>query len=127
MPANKSSDPLTSLSVRFPFSLVQKLRVQSVQSGVTVSDVLRSHLTLAEARPLSKPVPRRRPKHLAPVSGADPALLRQLAGMGSNLNQIAHQINACALAGEALPALRLLTELQQIERHLRAISDHQKG
>jgi 7,8-dihydro-6-hydroxymethylpterin-pyrophosphokinase len=61
---------------------------------------------------------------LAPVSGVDPVLLRQLASIGSNVNQIAHQVNSGALVGTTLDMLSVLTELQQIERHLRAIAAH---
>ena len=118
-----SSDPLIPLPVRFPTSTVERLRARADASGVTLSDMLRSHLTLDAAKPLGKPVPRRRVSKLASVSGLDPVLLRQLASIGSNVNQLAHQVNAGALAGTTMDALALLTELQQIERHLRAIAE----
>jgi len=124
MPRPSASDPLIPLPVRLPTSTVERLRRQALDTGFSLSDVLRSHLTLSEAKPLGKPIPRRRAPMLAPVSGIDPVLLRQLASIGSNVNQIAHQVNSGALAGTTLDMLAVLIELQQIERHLRAIVAH---
>lgn len=128
MPAHRSDDPLIPLPVRFPTSLVARMREQSTKSGTTMSDMLRSYLSLTEAKPLGKPVPRRRPVKLAPAStSVDPALLRQLASIGSNLNQIAHQANATALTYQQLDLVQLLAGLNHIEAHLRAIADHHRA
>ena len=80
MPARRADDPLVLLPLRVPASLRAVLVAQATEAGSTLSDALRSHLTLAAAKPLGKPVPRRRqPQRLAAVSGADPELIRQVA------------------------------------------------
>ena len=124
MARSPAVDPLIPLPMRLPTSTVMRLREQAAAAGVTMSDVLRSHLTLAEAKPLGKPVPRKRPPKLAAVSGVDPLLMRQLASIGSNINQLAHRVNSVSAAGDTLNLISVLTELQQIERHLRDISNH---
>ena len=111
-------DPLIPLPVRLPTSLVEQLRAQADASGVTLSDVLRSHLTLVEAKPLAKPRPQFRPKKLGEVSGADPALMRQIAGIGNNLNQLARTVNAGLLGGSGIDTAQLLLHMAAMERHL---------
>lgn len=117
-------DPLIPLPVRLPTSLVERLRAQAEAAGVTVSDVLRSHLDIAEAKPLAKPRPQFRSKKLGEVSGADPALMRQIAGIGNNLNQLARTVNAGLLGGAGVDAVEILMRMEAIERHLNAISRH---
>ncbi|MGI0120456.1 MobC family plasmid mobilization relaxosome protein [Zooshikella sp. RANM57] len=51
----------------------------------------------------------------------DPALLRQLAGLGNNLNQIARKVNASGL--DALHSVQLLSELQSISVSLVALQE----
>lgn len=53
------------------------------------------------------------------TTAADPALLRQLAGIGNNLNQIARQLNRYGPGDR----VELLTELAAIERQLAAIRE----
>ena len=122
-----ATDPLIPLPVRLPTSTVERLRAEATAAGVSLSDVLRSHLTLAEAKPLGKPRPRRRePTKLGAVSGADPVLLRALSGIGNNMNQIARRAGNFPGAStmqcvEVLVILRAIeSELTQIaERHAR--------
>ncbi|MGN4971479.1 plasmid mobilization relaxosome protein MobC [Aeromonas caviae] len=52
----------------------------------------------------------RDPRHLA-----DPVLMRQLAALGSNLNQIARAVNECRLVGSSVHLVELLTLLRSIE------------
>ena len=104
--------------------LVERLRAEAEAAGVTLSDVLRSHLTLAEAKPLAKPRPQFRPKKLGEVSGADPALMRQIAGIGNNLNQLARSVNAGLLGGSGVNTVEILMRMEAMERHLDAISRH---
>ncbi len=118
MARSPALDPLIPLPVRLPTSLVERLRAQADAAGVTLSDVLRSHLTLAEAKPLAKPRPQFRPKKLGEVSGADPQLLRQIASIGNNVNQLARTVNAGLLGGSGIENAELLLHLASIERHL---------
>ncbi|SSO21745.1 Conjugative accessory protein mbeC [Klebsiella pneumoniae] len=64
------------------------------------------------------------PQRRTPAPTVDPALLRQLAGMGNNLNQIARRVNS----GEwgPLDRLRIIAELSAIGRELEELHhDHQ--
>lgn len=117
------SDPLIPLPVRLPTSLVRQIRQRAIETGESLSDVLRSHLTLDAARPTGLPSPRRRPrKNLSPVSGKDPELMRQIVGIGINLNQIARACNASNLAGEPINLVQILAVLRSIEQQVEKIS-----
>ena len=109
----KSEDPLLNISVRVPRSLRNRLVEESKTRGVTIADVFRSYIDIADAKPLGKPTPRKREKKLAAVSGCDPQLMRQLASIGSNLNQVAHTVNLAVLAGERISVLIYLGEIGQ--------------
>lgn len=119
MPAHHVNDPLVSLSVRIPQSLRDRLNAQAIKAGVTLADQFRSHLTLAEVKPLGVPVKRRRltqPLDIDHARCADPALLRSLAAIGSNLNQVARAVNTGAIAGDRMQAIELLVLLRAMER-----------
>jgi hypothetical protein len=122
--ARSVDDPLVPLPVRLPKSTVDRLKAQALERDCSVSDVLRAHLTLDAAKPLGKPRPRRRePKELGPVSAADPLLLRQLASLGNNMNQLARAVNAGALAGKPADAVQILIVLRAIEQQLSTIAE----
>lgn len=124
MPRPTAGDPLIPLPVRLPTSTVERLREQATAAGCSLSDVLRSHLTLAEAKPLGKPRPRRRePKKLGAVSGADPVLLRELASFGNNMNQLARSVNSGLLGGTPIECIQILSSLRAIEQEIMAISE----
>ena len=119
MPAHRVNDPLVSLSVRIPQSLRDVLNAQAIKTGMTLADQFRWHLSLAEMKPLGVPVKRRRltqPPDLAHARCADPALLRSLAAIGSNLNQVARAVNTGAIAGDPMQAIELLVVLRAMER-----------
>ena len=119
MPAHRVNDPLVSLSVRIAQSLRDRLNAQAIKAGVTLADQFRSHLGMAEIKPLGVPVKRRRltqPPDLAHARCADPALLRSLAAIGSNLNQVARAVNTGAIAGDRMQAIELLVVLRAMER-----------
>jgi len=119
MARRPSTDPLIPVPVRLPASLAAHLRALADAGGCTVSDALRAHLSLDAAKPLGKPRPRRRePKRLGAVSGADPALMRALASIGNNLNQIARATNGAALAGTPIDVVRILASLKAIEQEI---------
>jgi hypothetical protein len=124
MPARRVDDPLVTISLKVPASLRAALEAEVAQTSCTLSDVLRSHLTLAAAKPLGKPVPRRRPpQRLSGVSGADSGLLRQLAAIGSNLNQLARVANGRSLAGQPMEALEIIILLRSIEQQIGALAE----
>ena len=119
-----AEDPLIPCPVRLPTSLVQRLRAQAETSGCSMSDVLRAHLTLADAKPLGNPRPRRRQhKKLGIVSGADPALLRNLSSIGNNLNQLARSVNTGILGGTPIECVQILSILRAIEQEITSIAE----
>jgi hypothetical protein len=118
-----ADDPLIPLPVRLPRSAVERLREQATAAGCSLSDVLRSHLTLADAKPLGKPRPRRRePKKLGTVS-ADPVLLRELASIGNNINQLARNVNSGLLGGTPIDCVLVLASLRAIEQQIMLIGE----
>lgn len=54
------------------------------------------------------------------VPPVDPELLRQLAGIGNNLNQIARRVNAQLLPSDAIGILVALTQIGDAVRQLEA-------
>jgi ABC-type amino acid transport substrate-binding protein len=58
-------------------------------------------------------------KRRNPPVGVDPDLLRQLAGIGNNLNQIARQVNFGTLAEGN--TVQVLVQLDSIEQQLQAL------
>jgi len=119
-----AKDPLIPVPVRLPSTLAAHLRALADAGGCTLSDVLRAHLSLEAAKPLGKPRPRRRePRRLGAVSGTDPALMRDLAAIGNNLNQIARVANSAALAGTPIDCIRILASLKAIEQRISGIGD----
>jgi len=62
-------------------------------------------------------------KNITKSPSVDPQLLRQLAGIGNNLNQITRRINGSDKA--ALEKIQIIAALSKIEENLRALSDKQ--
>ena len=59
------------------------------------------------------------------VIEVDPKLLRQLAGIGNNLNQIARLVNQESKANSAIDRIAIITALSGIERELQRLhNDH---
>lgn len=116
-----ADNPLVPFPVRLPADLAERLRAEAKAHGCTNSDVFRRYLALDDAKPLNQPRPVRAQKYTGRVNHADPALMRQLAQIGNNLNQIAHRINASNLAGEPLSMVQILAALSSIEREIEAL------
>ena len=128
MPARRVSDPLIRLNLRVSQSLRDRLVAQADEAGVTLSDLFRSHLSIDAVKPLGVPVKRRRAvQHLDRARSADPALLRNLAAIGSNLNQVARAVNTGAVAGDLVHAIELLVVLRAIEREFADLVASNKG
>lgn len=116
-----AENPLLPFPVRLPSDLVERLRSEAIEAGVTNSDVFRRYLTLADAKPLAQPRPQRAQKYTGRVNHADPDLMRALAGIGNNLNQLARSVNVSNLANEPLSRVHILSVLRSIEQKLEAI------
>lgn len=122
MPARRASDPLIRLNLRVPQSLRDLLAAQADEAGVTLSDLFRSHLSIDAVKPLGVPVKRRRAvQNLESSRSADPVLLRNLAAIGSNLNQLSRAVNTGAVAGDLMQAVEILVVLRAIERAFTAL------
>lgn len=92
-----------------------KWQARAEAEGVTVSDLLRRGGDMPPSgRPKPRPVIRR-------TVEADPALIRQLAGIGNNLNQLARAVNQFGL--ELEDASRLLAYLSAVRRELGALRE----
>ena len=61
------------------------------------------------------------------VIEVDPKLLRQLAGIGNNLNQIARLVNQESKANSAIDRIAIITALSGIERELQRLHDDHKN
>ena len=62
------------------------------------------------------------------IQEVDPQLLRQLAGIGNNLNQIARIMNQKNQTGSALDRVSVMAALAGIERELQAVrNDYQNS
>ncbi|WP_416879533.1 MobC family plasmid mobilization relaxosome protein, partial [Litorimonas sp.] len=59
-----------------------------------------------------------------PTPKVDPELVRELARIGNNLNQLTKTANQMRAQGEHLDALRLLSALHDMEDELEQIRDH---
>jgi len=82
--------------------------------GVTMSDLLRRGADMPTGKPKRRPVVKR-------VVEADPALIRQLAAIGNNVNQLTKQVNAYGFApGDAA---RLLAYLSAVRVELEALRE----
>lgn len=80
------------------------------EAGLSLADFIRQKV----GKPIlkrSRPAPKRRSPPIA-----DPALIRQLAWLGNNLNQIARRVNERSLTG-----IEVLVCLAEIERDLMRI------
>lgn len=86
----------------------QALTARAARAGLPFATLMREALGLTEAR-------RRRP-----VPKVDPELVRAVARIGGNLNQIARWLNAAQVQGQvsAIDAITVATRLVAIERAL---------
>lgn len=122
MPANISPDPMEPITVRLPGSVCRLLRSE-VTDELSLSDVVRHRLNIEAVEPLFNPTPRKRkPDVVGNVSRADPLLIRQLAAIGSNANQIARAVNKQVAGGTEVPCIKLLAAMASIEKQLMVIA-----
>ena len=104
----------TTVSVRIDQATAEVWRQQATSAGLSVSDWIRGAVDVGQQTNL--PTPQRRPVRVRDTSNdADPALMRQLAALGSNLNQIARSLNECRLVGAPVRLVEVLALLRSIE------------
>lgn len=68
-----------------------------------------------------------KPSARAEIIKTDPALLRQLAGIGNNLNQIARTMNQQARANTAIDRISIIAALSGIELELKRLADDRQN
>ncbi|HHQ4530732.1 TPA: plasmid mobilization relaxosome protein MobC [Aeromonas hydrophila] len=102
----------TTASLRLDPATLAEWRQQAHAEDKTLSDWLRSKVDAGQQTYIAPARAKRErdPRHLA-----DPALMRQLAALGSNLNQIARGVNECRLVGSPVHLVELLALLRSIE------------
>ena len=115
----RSDDPLKVCSLRLPTSLVDRIEAAAAFANRSRSDVVRQYLEIpaeSSISPTFRPTPSKRQRELARPIRADPELLRQLAAIGNNLNQLARQVNSAGW--ELIDRVELLAALQEIRFEL---------
>lgn len=108
------------LTIRLTDDELQRLRAVAARLGLPMADLVRLCLFVVGADVRAGDLLPRRER--LDVRRADPVLLREVARMGNNLNQIARAANRQLLAGQSLDLISLLTTMAEIERHLGALS-----
>ena len=105
----------TTVSVRIDQATAEVWRQQATSAGLSVSDWIRGAVDAGQQTHI--PTPRKRPSRPPRDTSnhADPALMRQLAALGSNLNQVARALNECRSKGDRMPVLEALAYLRSIE------------
>jgi len=109
------------LAFRLPATVADDWRTRAAAAGLSLSDWLR--VQVDESQRTGMPTPRKRPPRSSFIS-VDPELLRHLAAIGNNLNQVARRVNTARL--DPLAQLELQVELHGIRAELRAIRDRER-
>lgn len=105
------------VTLRLPDDTAAEWRRRAEAADQSMSDWLRQRVDGADAVQTGQRRQRRRLRTLT----ADPALLRQLAATGNNVNQIARRINGLGL--DAGDVAHLLAELAAIQRELHRLAE----
>lgn len=105
------------ITLRLPAETAGEWRRRADASEKSLSDWLRERVDGSDAVQTGM---RRHPRRLRTLT-ADPDLLRQLAAMGNNLNQMARAINSVGLDNRNVT--HLITELAAIQRELHRLSE----
>lgn len=117
MPEPKPKRERTAkISARLPASLASSLLAEAENLNLTLSDVLR--LKLSDADRSIVVTERKVQKARREYTQADPDLLRQIAIIGNNLNQIARTLNKSKMVGSPIDLIANLSVLTAIEQEL---------
>lgn len=92
----------------------QQWQARASAECVTVSDLLRRGADMPTGKPTARPVVRK-------VAEADPMLVRQLAQIGNNVNQLARAVNMYGF--EPDDSARLLAYLSAVRGELEALRE----
>ena len=106
----------TKISARLPAALASSLLAEAEDLNLTLSEVLR--LKLSDADRSIVVTERKVQKVRREYTPADPDLLRQIAIIGNNLNQIARTLNKAKLTGTPVDLIKNIAVLTAIEQEL---------
>jgi len=98
------------LAFRLPSAVADDWRRQADRAGLSVSDFVRAAVDAHQATGIASPGKRRTRRNYTP---ADPELVRQLAWIGNNINQLARWVNTQKTGIEAVELLAHLNALQR--------------
>ena len=122
MPESKPKrEKKTKISARLP-ELASSLLAEAEDLNLTLSDVLR--LKLSDADRSIVVTERKVQKVRREYTPVDPDLLRQIAIMGNNLNQIARTLNKAKVIGTPVDLIANLSVLTAIEQELSKFLPH---
>ena len=107
------------LAFRLPDDVATDWRKRAAAAGVSLSDWVRAQVDVEQATGVASPG--RRPARSSFIP-ADPELLRHLAALGNNVNQIARKMHA---ATDGVDRVEWLVELAGIRDELRAIRERE--
>lgn len=106
------------LAFRLPLDVAEAWRNQAKLSGLSLSDFVRAGIDERLKSGIATPSKNRNNRI---YKTADPELLRQIAWIGNNVNQLARYVNS---SKRDIEAVQLLAQLQSISTDLKGILNH---
>jgi len=103
------------LTFRLPETVAEDWRRQADRAGLSLSDFVRAAVDTHQATGIAPPGRRRASRSSTP---ADPALVRQIAWIGNNLNQVARWANRNNGSSTAAEVVQVLVHLSAMSRAL---------
>jgi hypothetical protein len=100
------------IGFRLPMEVANDWRKKAKASGGSLSDWLRGLVDANQKTGLPTPGLKRKRDT---SNDCDPELMRQLAQIGNNLNQVARALNECRKVGDAVQVVEVLSVLRSIE------------
>lgn len=108
------------LAFRLPRAVAEDWRRRAEAAGLSLSDFVRSAVDARQTTGIAPPGKRRRRRNYTP---ADPELVRQVARIGNNLNQIARWVN---IHKSGIEAVELLAHLSALGRAFSSLLPHKE-
>lgn len=109
------------IGMRLPAEVADAWKAAAKAAGRSLSDWIRAQVAVGGVVVTGKPSPARVPKRRAEAQ-ADPALVREVAKVGNNLNQVARKLNSGGVLDE-----EAVLALWAIERRLGELLEREKG
>ena len=106
------------LAFRLPLAVADDWRKRADAAGISISDFVRASVDVELATGIAAPAKAPKRRVYTPV---DPELLRQLAWIGNNINQLARYVN---MSKRDIDAVELLAHLQAISASIKTVAHH---